>query len=345
MRSSPHTGAAVHRRPGSAATVLVFLLALLTAAGTPTVPRHPDAEMAAGFAAAARRRSGHLGAVAAGDGALGSLGAARALRASVRRDGLPPDQRRRLDGLIAGASPAARGYVAEAFAAGHPVAEVAAFAATIAGREPAWLRTRLRPVDPMEPGAVGFGGTRIRQYDGTSCGPATILVARALLDPVYALHLTTDGRAGIGAEPDDGFRDRLRAEQQKEQNQADVLWPQFAGTPPWGMSRQLNRDRAGLGARYRWMPTTPALKARTGAVLRQAMSAANQGYPVPVLIGDVIPRHYVLLLRHDARGASFYEPNVGEVVIVPAADLDRQDFSRLGYPYVAGVILPAGPGR
>jgi hypothetical protein len=234
-------------------------------------------------------------------------------------------------------------YLAEAFAAGHTVAEVVAFAAVITGHESRWLRLRLRPIDPSKGGAVEFRGNNISQYDDKTCGSTTIVVARALVDPIYALRLTAGGRPGSEEESDELFLRRLRIEEERVHDETDLLWPHVAGTPPWGISERLNRDPAGLGARYRWVPTVRGIRALSHRVLEDALTAANRGYPVPVLIGDVIPRHYVLLLRGDAWGASFYEPTAGEIVFVPTADLRRRDFSKLGFPRLEGVILPSGP--
>jgi hypothetical protein len=74
--------------------------------------------------------------------------------------------------------------------------------------------------------------------------------------------------------------------------------------------------------------------------LRQALLAVDHGYPVPLLIGDAIPRHYVLLVHRDAAGALFYEPSQGEVLRIGTQALRRRDFSPLGYPHLEGVILP-----
>jgi hypothetical protein len=87
----------------------------------------------------------------------------------------------------------------------------------------------------------------------------------------------------------------------------------------------------------------PAVPATADSVIRRALAAADLGYPVPVLIGDLIPRHYVLLFEHDASGASFYEPTAGTVVRVSARDLARRDFGELGYGHLHGAILPSGP--
>jgi hypothetical protein len=104
----------------------------------------------------------------------------------------------------------------------------------------------------------------------------------------------------------------------------------------------LNQAAMGLGGQYRWTVTEEWVSGSVRAVVQQALAAAAQGYPVPVLIGDAIPRHYVLLVHYDVAGALFFEPTSGEVRRVSSASLGRLDFHALGYPHLHGVIVP-GP--
>ncbi|WP_067500571.1 hypothetical protein [Actinoplanes sp. TFC3] len=317
---------------------LLVLLTMLTGAGSVSRLPHDLRLPSAGHLDAMLSRSGELGVVTRRTGAL-SL--AQKVRAVARRDQLPVAERWHLDAVLAAASPDTQGYVAEAFAAGHSMAEVTAFAAVIAGRSRRWLSSRLNPVDPAASGPVLFRANLLSQYDATTCGSTAIVVARVLVDPLYALWLTTGGRPGTAEESDQRFSTRLRTEERRVHDETGLLWPQLAGTPPWGVTERLNRDPAGLGAHYRWIPTVGDIPLLNTAVLRRAFAAAGQGYPVPFLIGDVIPRHYVLLVRHDARGALFYEPTKGEVVVVSAAEIVRRDFRKLGRPRLMGVALPS----
>ena len=72
------------------------------------------------------------------------------------------------------------------------------------------------------------------------------------------------------------------------------------------------------------------------------MAAARRGYPVPMLIGDLIPRHYVLLLASDRYGALFFEPTADEIRRVTSSELARRDFGALGYPSLKGALIAAG---
>jgi hypothetical protein len=345
MRSRRQTRSApaLDQHPARIATVLIFLFAIFDGTGS-LLPGlfgdRPGTFASPGKLTADAREAGYLGVVAQRPDGLTPV---QTLQATLRRDRLTATQRTRLDDLLAAATPAAQEYLAEAFAAGHPLPEIATFAAAIAGHGPLWLHRRLRPIDPGETGLVQFRGNSISQYDDTTCGSTVIVAARALLDPVYALYLTTGGRTGTAEESAARFQQRLDVEEQRVHDESDLLWPQRAGTAPWGISSLLNRDPAGLGARYRWVAVVRLVPVIRDSVIRQALNAVDQGYPVPILLGDLIPRHYVLLLRHDAWGATFYEPTIGKIIEVPARDLARGDFSALGYAHLHGAVLPSGP--
>ncbi|MEV4639829.1 hypothetical protein AB0J80_21030 [Actinoplanes sp. NPDC049548] len=332
-KAAGRTAAVAQRH--TAALLLLLATALTGASASFTAP--PAALPPAEDLIAAARGAGPLGAIAQRPHTLSSAQLARAV---ALRALLPSAEMSRLDRTLAGAAPAAQRYLAQAFAAGHPVAELVAFGAVVAGRDAGWLARRLAPLDPASPGPVRFLSTRMRQFDGTTCGSAAIVAAKAVLDPLYAWALTTGGRPDSPEESDESFARRLRAEQQRVHDRTDTLWPQSLGTPPWGVSALLSRDPAGLGARYRWVSAVPLVPALAGTVLRRALAAAALGYPVPVLLGDLIPRHYVLLLGQDGDAASFYEPSAGAVIVVSTRDLLRPDVRKLGFPRLHGAVLP-----
>jgi len=263
-------------------------------------------------------------------------------RAAARHRQLPVAERTQLDALLFTVPIRAQGYVLKAFAAGHSLEELAEFARVISGRDRQWLRTRLNLIDPAVPGPVDYRGYRMRQYDDTSCGSTAIVIARAMADPIYALMLTTGGHPGTADEAGDRFLARLKAEEKRLHGATNLLWPALVGTPPWGLRDQMNQAAMGLGGQYRWAVTEEWVIGSVDAVVRQALAAVDQGYPVPVLIGDTIPRHYVLLVHRDRAGALFFEPSSGEVRRVSDAALRRLDFSVVGYPHLQGVIVP-GP--
>jgi hypothetical protein len=270
----------------------------------------------------------------------GVLNPAQLARAVAQHRLLPTLDRMRLDALLDHLPAPADGYVLKAFAAGHPLTELTAFAHAIAGRDANWLRTRLSPVDPRETGAVHFRGNPLRQYDGTSCGSTAIVVAHAMTDPIFALQLTAGGYRGTPDETGEHFLDRLKAEERRVHGITNLVWPEVLGTPPWGVRDQMNQVAVGIGGRYLWTVIQDWVPGPADAVLRQALLAVARGYPVPVLIGDTLPRHYVLLVHRTRAGALFYEPTSGAIVLVPEAALQRRDFSVLGFAHLKGAVVP-----
>lgn len=270
------------------------------------------------------------------------LSPAQFTRAVVRRWLLPAPQRARLDVLLAGLARAeARAYLLKAFAAGHSVDEIAAFANALYRRSTEWLNSRLTLVDPVRPGLVRYFEAPVQQMDPSTCGSTAIVVARAMFDPIYAFTLTTGGHPDGPEDTAAAFAVRLKAEEQRIHLATNVLWPRRAGTTPWAVSRQLDEQHAELGTVYRSRVFVGGVIGGAPArALSDALAAVEQGHPVPILIGDGIPRHYVLLVRHDDEGMLFYQPSGGQIVRVPDRDFRRPNLGVLGFPDVKAMIMP-----
>lgn len=162
--------------------------------------------------------------------------------------------------------------------------------------------------EPLSPGPVTAGGERLVQHDGRTCGPSVVVAARAHLDPAFAATLE---EPGVFARAQDTVH---RA--------ANRIWPRALGTTPWGVAATLNVHS---GVRY-----------RVTRDLARAREAAAAGWPVPVLVGARIPRHYVLLLGSDDQGRMLaYNPGRGRVV---AADPD--DLRPFGFPRFFAAVVP-----
>lgn len=257
------------------------------------------------------------------------------------RAALPPDQRARLDALLAQASTdEERAYLLKAFAAGHSVDDLVAFDAQIHGR--ADLTGRLSPVNPDSSGGtmlrwVDANGNLhqvpLKQIDETSCGSNSILIARLLTDPIYAMQFTA-GNPG----DDSVVIDRLRREEQRIHDSTNWLWPESLGTPPWGLSHEMDKT----GTDYGWHLVDDTDPRSVDPAMRAAVTAADQGHPVPVLIGGGVPRHYVLLVGHDGDNLVFYDPGDGGVKQVPASDFLDGHMVDLGdgFQHVQGVVTP-----
>ena len=150
-------------------------------------------------------------------------------------------------------------------------------------------------------------------------------MAGALLDPHY--------RAALSG-PDRG-RAWFANEQRRVHAEANRIWPRRLGTTPMGMARALSVHGAAFGVRYGWR-TFRGRRDRLADVLREV----NDGWPIAILIGNVIPRHWVLVVGAAGDVLSCYEPSSGEVRPAELADIRQARLTGLGYPRPFGFVLP-----
>ena len=183
-----------------------------------------------------------------------------------------------------------------------------------------------------------YRASRVKQTDDTTCGSMAILMARALADPMYALYLTTGDSTKPAAASAEQFQARLAAEEHRIHDATNRFWPQRLGSTPSGVSNELNRHADALGTRYEPRMVTRALGS---PALSDAVTAAYGAQLVPVLIGDVIPRHYVLLIGHDEGDLLIYEPLHARLVRLSEQDFLQGNVGALGYPHVFAVITPS----
>jgi len=260
-----------------------------------------------------------------------------AARASERLDEESPAVRARVHSALAAAAPDQRPYVLKVLADGHSAADVVSFAGLIRGKRPRWLRTHLNLIDPEGSGSVMYRSSPVEQTDDTTCGSMTVLMARAMTDPLYALYLTTGDSADRADARPDQFQARLTAEEHRIHDATNHFWPQRLGSTPLGVSNELNRHADALGAQYK-----PRLVAGTGgkSALADAVKAAGTGQPVPVLIGDWLPRHYILLIGIDGADLLFYEPGYATVDRISEQSFLIGKIDVVGFHHVFAVVTP-----
>jgi hypothetical protein len=165
---------------------------------------------------------------------------------------------------------------------------------------------------------------RLRQRDSTTCGPSVAVVAGALVDPDYRTALTESPRSWF----DD--------EQLRVHTEVNRVWPRMLGTTPMGVARALTTRTQLRGVRYRWRP----FRGRRDR-LSDLQYYAKAGWPVAMLVGRFIPRHWVLIVGVDGQTLQCYEPSSGEI---RPADIDAIRRSRLiglGYRRPFAFVLPS----
>src|SRR6201999_3386460 len=118
----------------------------------------------------------------------------------------------------------------------------------------------------------------LRQRDGVTCGPTVAVVAGALLDRADGADLSDP----------EWFAD----EQARVHAEVNRVWPRRLGTTPLGMARALTAHSVASGMRYRWR----LFRGRRDA-LTDVRRAVDAGSPVAMLVGRLIPRHWVLIVE------------------------------------------------
>jgi hypothetical protein len=173
---------------------------------------------------------------------------------------------------------------------------------------------------------------RLRQRDGVSCGPAVVVVAGALLDSGYRAKFT--GGDDVGA----AGRAWFDGEQRRVHAAANRIWPRALGTTPWGMAQSISGHSVRYGVRYGWRLPRPLGSPQVA--LSDVERAVNGHWPVAMLVGNVIPRHWVLIVEVAGDELRCYEPSSGEVRSVSKAAVRHARLTGLGFPRPFAFVLP-----
>jgi len=115
---------------------------------------------------------------------------------------------------------------------------------------------------------------------------------------------------------------------------ANRLWPRALGTTPWGMAKVISRRSLRHRVRYGWRLLRP------GDALVDVERAVRAGWPVGMLIGNAIPRHWVLLVDCEGAVLDCYEPSSGEVRRVPTTAISGARLGVLGFSRAFAVVVP-----
>jgi hypothetical protein len=282
----------------------------------------------------------------------------RLIRASATLAALAPANVERLRALLAQHSRPLRAYLLCALSAGHPPARLERLAADVApyGGDDGWVHRHLGLLD----GGIGRatfvddagGEFLLRQLAPVTCGPTSLIVLRAITDPVYALALTTGGTPGDPARSsaravEERFRDQQRVVHHAATRGAigPLPWPKRFGTPPWGAARLLNQLSWTTGVEYRWQPVDNTDPAQLRDRLAAITAGVAAGIPVPLYIGRHVDRHVVLAFGYEDGELHLYEPSHGAVVAVTGKDVVANRMDSAGWPRLEGVLIPRPVAR
>jgi len=253
------------------------------------------------------------------------LTADAATRASGRLDQLDPAERGRFDTLLSQARSAEeRAYLMQALASGRSVAEIERFAGMIHphGGDPEWLRVHLTPASTQLGAAfanrhndVAFDGTAWSQGTRPTCVAGAAILARARVDPLYALDLTTGGR------PDDpafdngaAFAQRLADEQERVYDEGHPPDADDAGQPGGvkddGKDDIVNHELGGPTGRHYEVLDINSVEGRRDA-LPIIEHNVDLGVPISFGVNNASgggEAHELVVVGHDGDMLQIYNP-------------------------------------
>ncbi|MCX4745707.1 peptidoglycan-binding protein [Kitasatospora sp. NBC_01287] len=256
----------------------------------------------------------------AGDAQLGTILTANdATRAGQFMDKMSDADRARFDQLLAGSkSPEERAYLMKALAAGHSYDEIKAFDDQIHdhGDDPSWLAERISPVqlDSTSGGQAdtGYQGVEWSQGQHPTCVASSTVTARAMVDPLYALQLTTGGHPG------DPKFDNGEAAQQRWLSESNRVYDERGWWHSWsdGMTTGESKDVANgeiaahTGASYQTKDLGSADARRDS--LGQIEQSVDEGKPVPLGVKEntwLMPDgHQMMIIGHRGDQLEIYNP-------------------------------------
>ncbi len=220
-----------------------------------------------------------------------------------------------------------------------------------------------RPLGGPGGGPLLFGPAHAAEIDGSTCGPAALVMQAAAGDPTLALWLaigeTLAGylpqeirrvRPGSLMEPDALARFALAQREVKQRTNSGAVaglpWPSGLGTPPWGAAREARF----ADLLFDNLPVDDSNESDFEKVLLRAEESVRAGVPVLLYVGGdlgrgvttAVPRHVVLLTGRFAHGFTVYEPASGSAQTITDVELRSRESSPAlgGWNRVTWAILP-----
>ncbi|MDT9592070.1 hypothetical protein RDV89_03275 [Nocardioides zeae] len=257
---------------------------------------------------------------------------------------LTPEQRAAVDAALAAAgSDLERAYILQAVASGMSGETLDNYVAHLATMD----RDEIEDLDPLTQ-----QGSALVQPDQTTCGSSSLVMAKMLNDPAYALWMQTGYDPATGETDDRSFAERFGDESLAMHDRTNAAtdrdgdrqqeWPDFLGTAPWGVSNEMSADGgSGVpGTEYGSDVVNPLSPGDS----YDAIQAANEsGHAVPLYVGDQwSPRHVVLVTGTDGDDLTIFDPADGRTTTVSRADFEAGTLGVSGWdqPWVG--VVPQG---
>ncbi len=273
-------------------------------------------------------------------GDTGPLRGSVAARANARLNTLSPADRARVVEILRSASgDDHRGWILATLASGVDVDTLGRFAAHLERLSPQLMAA----LDPTTLSGL------LRQPDPTTCGSSSLVMARMLNDPAYAMRvitgydpLTDSSTGDPGAVPGDrhpysgdpvleAAHNRFARAALAMHDQTNGVtdhdgdfngwWPQAAGTSPGSAARQMSGAYGASGVPGTSYDTSYIAPSNLGASYDRLVASANSGHAVPLYVGEVGGSHgsgFHVVLVTGTRGdaLTIYEPESGTMIEV-----------------------------
>jgi len=283
------------------------------------------------------------------------VGMHRLIRAGLQLAEQDASTADRIELTLSGANPPLAAYLTLLLGAGRSPATLDRLADAVAPhrRDFRWLHHHLAVLDGDTGPAVFIDDDgaklRLRQNSPAHSGAAAVILMRVLLDPAFALWLTTGFRMHDDREPDGlPFGERFRAQQDAVAAAVNrrvvgvAPWPRFLGSSPPALARFINRFTRLTGGHFEWVSWADLPSERRDATLDEAATAANLGLPVPLVLGGATDRQVLLVMCGPGIDAlRCFDPAAGMVIDLVTESLLAGHAAGPGLERVEGVVLPS----
>ena len=200
------------------------------------------------------------------------------------------------------------------------------------------------------PFRVAVGDVLPAQQSQTTCGSASLTIARMLVNPAFARWIN-DGIDRDGLPTPTTKTARFAAYERVVQARTNALhgaggrvqlpWPRALGTPPWGAAHELEHGASQGVAAYGIHAIRSAHGAERRDWFQRMEKAVAEGRPGLLYVGSPrLPRHVTLVLPDEIDGTvHVYEPAAGRVLGMTADGFADEAFGLAGWPQPWFLVL------
>lgn len=260
-------------------------------------------------------------------------------RAQAALDAMAPAERAEAEQLLASAAdPTRRAWVVAALASGLTGPALASYAKELSSMS----ESEVAALDPTTtPGTF-------TQPDATTCGSSTLVMARMLNDPAYAMYITTgvDPRGELPDLPGAGASDRFDAAALDMHDETNTFWPQALGTFPDSVADQMEDADAPSGVPGSSYQTDIIDPTRPDRTYDDIVEAVEKGHAVPLYSYGIqepgTGAHVTLVIGTSGDDVIVYEPGSGEYRTMSREAFRDPEATKkvLGWSKTMAVVLP-----